>query len=69
MEWGLMVRKTALMRLIVDEIVRRNLVSYDEAIDTLYRSDLIRDLQNPTENTLITWSASDLVDELERSSK
>ena len=56
------------MRLIVDEIVRRNLVSYDEAIDTLYRSDLILDLQNPTENTLITWSASDLVDELERSS-
>ena len=63
-----MVRKTALMRLIVDEIVRRNLVSYDEAIDTLYRSDLILDLQNPTENTLITWSASDLVDELERNS-
>jgi hypothetical protein len=62
-----MPRKTALMRLIVDEIVRRNNVSYDEAIDVLYHSQLLKDLQDPTANTLITWSASDLVDEMNRS--
>jgi hypothetical protein len=60
-----MLKKTALMRLIVDELVRRNDVSYDAAIDKLYRSQLLKDLQNPNNNTLITWSASDLVDEME----
>ncbi|GHT78454.1 hypothetical protein FACS1894104_1670 [Actinomycetota bacterium] len=63
-----MVKKTALMRMVVDEIVRRNNVSYDLAIDQLYRSKLLEDLQDPSSNTLITWSASDLVDEMNISS-
>jgi hypothetical protein len=62
-----MVKKTALMRMVVDEMVRRDNCSYDDAVDRLYRSQLLKDLQNPASNTLITWSASDLVDEMDRS--
>jgi hypothetical protein len=62
-----MLKKTALMRMIVDEMVRRDNCGYEEAIDRLYRSQLLKDLQDPASNTLITWSASDLVDEMDRS--
>jgi predicted Zn-dependent protease len=56
---------TPLMRLLVSDFVARYHVSYDDALDAIYRSETFKNLIDKN-TTLATWAPQDLLDLYER---
>jgi hypothetical protein len=56
---------TPLVRLLVNDFVQRYHVSYDEALDRIYRSETFKKLLDEN-TTLRTWAPQDILDLYER---
>jgi hypothetical protein len=57
--------QTPLIQMLVNDFVARYDVDYDEALNRLYRSDLLKKLGDD-KTTLSTWAPQDLLDLYER---
>ncbi|MDR1013370.1 MAG: hypothetical protein LBL86_00050 [Coriobacteriales bacterium] len=60
-----MRRLTPLIRLLAHDFVNRHHMSYDEALDSIYRSELLKMIQDP-DTTFSTWAPLDLLDFYDR---
>jgi len=59
---------TPLIRLLVHDFVKRYHVGYDEALDAVYRSSMLKLILDEN-TTFATWAPEDLLDYYERTER
>jgi hypothetical protein len=60
-----MTAQDSLVNMIIDQYIKTQGVDYDEALDVVYTSGLVREIADPNK-TYSTWAVDDLLVLLER---
>jgi len=63
-----MRRLTPLIRLLLNDYIKRYNVSYDEALDAIYQSEILKKILDER-TTFSTWAPQDLLDYYERTER